>query len=79
MKALVTFEGPVPHIIALYPVTGHVVTDWATTGAQIGNGYFTDWYQIVIRMHHGDIIGVYAGRYLDIIASFALLYLAVSG
>jgi hypothetical protein len=55
------------------------VYDSARRGVQIGNAYFADWHQILKRMHRGDIIGRFAGRYGDIACGLALFYLVSSG
>jgi hypothetical protein len=78
-RTLVTVGAANPRIIALDSVTGQPVSDWATSGVQRGNGYFGDWHQVLKRMHRGDIIGSFAGRYIDITAGLALLYLTLSG
>lgn len=78
-RALITVGGAQPQIIALDPVSGKSVRDWATGGFQRGNGYFGDWHQMVKRMHRGDIVGTFAGRYMDITAGLALFYLTASG
>jgi uncharacterized iron-regulated membrane protein len=78
-RGLVIFGGNATHVIACNAVTGATVADWATSGFQSGNGYFADWHQVLKRMHRGDIIGWRAGRYLDLSAGLALLYLVVSG
>lgn len=77
-KALITL-GAVPHIVAIDLASGAPLVAAATSGAQIGNGYFADWHQIVKRMHRGDIIGHFEGRYIDIAAGLSLLYLFLSG
>jgi uncharacterized iron-regulated membrane protein len=78
-RSLVTLGGSQPHTLAYDMNSGAPVGDWATRGVQAGNGYFADWHQVVKRMHRGDIIGSFSGRYLDIATGFALLYLVVSG
>lgn len=77
--ALVTFGGRTPTIRAFDTLSGRSVADPATIGVQVGQGYYADWHQIVKRLHRGDIIGSFAGRYVDIAAGLALLYLTVSG
>jgi uncharacterized iron-regulated membrane protein len=78
-KALVTMGGTVPETLAFDAATGAATTDWSSTGVQVGNGYYADWHQFVKRLHRGDVIGHFSGRYLDITAGFALLYLVISG
>lgn len=78
-KGLVTLVGATPSVLAFNAETGASVADWATTGVQVGNGYYADWHQIVKRIHRGDIIGSFVGRYIDMLAGLALLYLVVSG
>ena len=78
-KGLVTLGGTPARTFAFDMATGVPLDDWATRGTQAGNGYFTDWHQVVKRMHRGDIIGRFAGRYVDIVAGAALLYLLISG
>lgn len=78
-KGLVTFGGGRPHIIAVDPRTGTRIEDWATGGLQRGNGYFADWHQVLKRMHRGDIVGRFGGRYLDITVGLCLAYLVCSG
>ena len=78
-KGLVTLGGASLHTLAFDLATGEPLDDWATRGVQAGNGYFTDWHQVVKRMHRGDIIGRFAGRYADLAIGAALLYLLTSG
>jgi|GEM_PF-1560831 len=78
-KGLVTLGGSAPRTLAFDLRTGAAVEDSARSGLQAGNGYFTDWHQFVKRMHRGDIIGRFAGRYVDIACGAALLYLVLSG
>jgi uncharacterized iron-regulated membrane protein len=78
-KGLVTLGGAATQTLAFDMATGVPLEDWATSGMQAGNGYFTDWHQRVKRMHRGDIIGRFAGRYADIAVGAALLYLLTSG
>ncbi|MGC3982013.1 MAG: PepSY-associated TM helix domain-containing protein [Steroidobacteraceae bacterium] len=78
-KGLVTIGGAMPSILAFDAQTGASISDWAVTGKQVGNGYYADWHQAMKRIHRGDIIGSYVGRYIDIIAGVALLYLVISG
>jgi hypothetical protein len=33
---------------------------------QRGNGYFADWHQVLKRMHRGDVVGHFGGRYFSI-------------
>jgi uncharacterized iron-regulated membrane protein len=77
-KGLVTLGGSKPHILAFDAHSGAEVSDWSTGGVQVGHGYFTDWHQVLKRLHRGDIVGSFAGRYLDMAAGLALLYLLVS-
>jgi uncharacterized iron-regulated membrane protein len=77
--ALVTTTGPSPRILAIDANTGKRVADWSESGVQRGNGYFTDWHQVVKRMHRGDIIGRFAGRYVMLANGLALAYLLISG
>lgn len=78
-KALVTTGGSRPQTLAFDMLSGVPVDDWAIRGTQKGNGYFADWHQILKRMHRGDIVGHFAGRYVDITVGIALLYLVTSG
>ena len=78
-KGLVTLGGADPRILVFDPVTGQPAADWASSGVQVGNGYYADWHQVLKRMHRGDIIGTFYGRYIDIFFGFVLLYLVVSG
>jgi uncharacterized iron-regulated membrane protein len=78
-KGLVTIGGGPPKTLAFDILTGTPVYDSARRGVQIGNAYFADWHQILKRMHRGDIIGRFAGRYGDIACGLALFYLVSSG
>jgi uncharacterized iron-regulated membrane protein len=78
-KSLVTIGGSRPQTLALDMLAGTPMDDPARRGIQVGNAYFTDWHQILKRMHRGDIIGRFAGRYGDIACGLALLYLVSSG
>lgn len=78
-KGLVTLGGDKPRILAFDMASGAPVQDSAQRGVEVGNGYFADWHQVVKRMHRGDIVGSFDGRYFDIFFSAALLYLAMSG
>jgi uncharacterized iron-regulated membrane protein len=78
-KALVTVAGTTPHTLAFDALTGTPVSDWATGGIQVGGGYYADWHQFVKRLHRGDIIGHFWGRYVDLATGLALLYLVISG
>jgi len=75
---LVVLGGPTPQTLAFNALTGAPVTDWATGGVQVGQGYYADWHQIVKRIHRGDIIGSFSGRYIDIAAGLCFLYLVIS-
>jgi len=75
---LVVLGGPAPQTLAFNAVSGAPVADWATGGVQVGQGYYADWHQIVKRIHRGDIIGSFSGRYIDITAGLCFLYLVVS-
>ena len=77
-KGLVTVGGARPRILA-FDMAGRPVADWATAGVQRGNGYFADWHQVLKRVHRGDIVGHFEGRYFAILVGFAFLYLVVSG
>lgn len=77
-RALATFGGDRPKILAFDARTGAPVRDWTSGGVQVGNGYFADWHQILKRLHRGDIIGDFSGRYIDIATGLALLYLVIS-
>jgi hypothetical protein len=77
-KGLVTTASAVPQTLAFNALTGARIHDWMEQGVQSGNGYYTDWHQRLKRLHRGDIIGHFAGRYLDLLAGVALLYLVVS-
>jgi len=78
VKGLVTLAGANPRVLAFDATSGAPVADWATTGTQAGNGYYADWHQVLKRFHRGDIIGHFAGRYFDLLAGLALLYLVIS-
>ncbi len=78
-KGLVTLGGDQPRTLAFDMHTGAPVDDWALRGVQRGNGYFADWHQVLKRMHRGDIIGHFGGRYGDITVGLSLLYLVGSG
>jgi uncharacterized iron-regulated membrane protein len=78
-KSLVTLGGTEPRILAFDTLTGKPAQDWATADMQQGNGYFADWHQVLKRMHRGDIIGYFAGRYADVGVGALLLYLVISG
>jgi uncharacterized iron-regulated membrane protein len=78
-KGLATIGGAAPHTVSFDALTGAAATDWATGGAQVGAGYLSDWHQYLKRMHRGDIVGHFAGRYFDLAAGLAFLYLVVSG
>lgn len=77
-KGVVILGGAQPVTLAYDATTGTPVRDWSTSGVQSGNGYFADWHQALKRLHRGDIIGRFSGRYIDMIAGLALLYLVVS-
>ena len=77
-KAIVVLGGAAPQTLAFNAQSGAPVSDWETSGIQVGNGYFADWHQALKRIHRGDIIGHFGGRYLDLTAGFALLYLVIS-
>jgi hypothetical protein len=77
-KGLVTLGGTKPHILAFDALSGAEVSDWSTSGVQVGQGYFADWHQALKRFHRGDILGSFWGRYVDLAAGLALLYLVVS-
>jgi hypothetical protein len=77
-KGLATLGGTKPRILAFDAHTGLAVSDWATAGVQVGQGYFADWHQMLKRFHRGDILGSFAARYVDLAAGLALLYLVVS-
>ena len=77
-KALVTYAGRQPVTVAFDPLRGTPVDDYATSGRQHGQGYFADWHQVVKRMHRGDILGGFSGRYVDIAAGFAIAWLVLS-
>ncbi len=78
-RGLVTLGGAKPRILAFNMESGAPVHDPAERGVEVGNGHFADWHQVVKRMHRGDIVGSFDGRYFDIFFSVALLYLAMSG
>lgn len=77
-KGLVTLGGAKPRILAFDALTGAELSDWSTSGVQVGQGYFADWHQALKRFHRGDILGSFAARYVDLAAGLALLYLVVS-
>jgi uncharacterized iron-regulated membrane protein len=77
-KGLVTFAGPQPQTLAFDAQSGMRSPDWLEQGVQRGNGYYSDWHQRLKRLHRGDIIGHFAGRYLDLMSGLALLYLVIS-
>jgi hypothetical protein len=78
IKALVWLDDPQPITLALDAQTGLPVSDWSTGGLQLGNGYFADWHQVIKRIHRGDIVGRFSGRYIDLTFGLALLYLLTS-
>jgi uncharacterized iron-regulated membrane protein len=78
-KGIVTLGGPEPRTLAFDLHSGRAVDDPDLRGIQVGNRYFADWHQVVKRLHRGDIIGRFAGRYADIACGAALLYLVLSG
>jgi len=77
-KALVLLGDPTPAILSLDAHSGAPVNDWSTGGVQVGNGYFADWHQVLKRIHRGDIIGHFSGRYVDMGFGLALFYLLLS-
>ena len=77
-KGLVTFVAPRPQTLAFDAQSGARTSDWMERGVQSGNGYYTDWHQRLKRLHRGDIIGHFAGRYIDLLSGLALLYLVIS-
>jgi hypothetical protein len=77
-KGLVTLAATVPRTLAFNALTGARITDWMEQGVQSGNGYYSDWHQRLKRFHRGDIIGHFGGRYVDLLAGLALLYLVAS-
>jgi len=78
-KALVTLGGANPRTLVFRAGTDTRVEDWATRGVQKGQGYFADWHQVFKRLHRGDIVGHFTGRYLALAVGLALGYLLVSG
>jgi uncharacterized iron-regulated membrane protein len=78
-KALVTLGGTHARTLAFDASSGAVTGDWATRGVQAGSGYYADWHQFVKRLHRGDVVGHFNGRYVDITAGMALFYLVISG
>ena len=77
-KGIVSFAGAAPLTLAFDASNGARIHDWMEQGLQSGNGYYSDWHQRLKRLHRGDIIGHFSGRYLDLLAGLALLYLLVS-
>ena len=77
-KGLATVGGAHARVLA-FDMAGRPVADWATAGVQRGNGYFADWHQVLKRMHRGDIVGHFGGRYFSIAVGLAFLYLVASG
>lgn len=77
-KGIVTFASARPTTLAFDAASGARTSDWMEQGRQSGNGYFGDWHQRLKRLHRGDIIGHFSGRFLDLLAGLALLYLLVS-
>ncbi|MEY4761835.1 MAG: PepSY-associated region [Pseudomonadota bacterium] len=60
-------------------VTGETVAPDPHRPGHQGHGYLADWHQIVKRLHRGDVVGHFAGRYIDLAAGLSLLFLLVSG
>lgn len=77
-KGLALVGGARPAWRAFDAQRGTAVADEATGGVQVGNGYFTDWHQVLKRLHRGDIVGHFDGRLIDIAAGLATIYLVVS-
>ena len=77
-KGIVSFAGTAPLTLAFDASSGAGIHDWMERGLQSGNGYYSDWHQRLKRLHRGDIIGHFSGRYLDLLAGLALLYLLIS-
>jgi uncharacterized iron-regulated membrane protein len=77
--ALVYSEGSQPRIKAFDAGNGRARADWTERLVQEGNGYFADWHQVVKRLHRGDIVGHFAGRYITLTTGVALAYLLISG
>lgn len=75
---LATLGGDRPAMLAMNAQTGAAISDWAASGVQRGNGYFSDWHQIFKRLHRGDIVGDFSGRYFDILTGLSLLYLVLT-
>jgi len=78
VKGICVMGGARAQVLAFDANTARPVADWASTGMQVGNGYFADWHQVFKRMHRGDIVGSFAGRYFDICVGIAILYLVLS-
>ncbi|MFT3905908.1 MAG: PepSY-associated TM helix domain-containing protein [Steroidobacteraceae bacterium] len=64
--------------LAFQAQSGAPLPDWQNSGTQVGNGYFADWHQMLKRIHRGDIIGSFVGRYIELMAGGALVYLVIS-
>lgn len=75
---LVTTGGSRARVLA-FDMQGRAIGNASSWSRQRGSGYFADWHQVVKRMHRGDIIGTWAGRYVALLNGCALLYLVVSG
>jgi len=75
---LVVLGGATPQTLAFNATSGTPVTDWATGGVEVGQGYYADWHQALKRIHRGDIIGNFSGRYIDMAAGLCFLYLVIS-
>ncbi len=75
-RVQVTFAGPQGGDITINAATGERLPG---PPGPSGRGAELDHYQFLKRLHRGDFIGSFAGRYVVIVAGFCLLYLSVSG
>lgn len=75
-RVQVTFAGPQGGDITINAATGERLPG---PPGPSGRGAELDHYQFLKRLHRGDFIGSFAGRYAAIVAGFCLLYLSVSG
>jgi uncharacterized iron-regulated membrane protein len=75
-RVQVTFSGPQGGDIT---VNGNTGERMAGPPGPSGRAAKLDRYQFFKRLHRGDFIGSFHGRYLFIMAGFCLLYLCVSG
>jgi uncharacterized iron-regulated membrane protein len=77
-KALVSLDRTAPHVRVFQALTGEPLKDPANDGVQMGQGYYADWHQVLKRMHRGDILGYFSGRWVSLVSGLSLLYLLTS-